>query len=687
MRLAIVLVCAVSAGALFAQDRLPTYPGYEQYAKMRGQIAGSVVRASIQPVWAEDGKSVLYRKNGEWVKFDFASKREMPTEAPAARSAPNGTRGAQGFPARGRQFRQITSPDGKQLAKSEDRNVWLANADGSNMRQITTEGDAANRIKLGIASWVYGEELNVRNALWFSPDSKKLAFYRFDESQVLDYYLTDKQIPVQSGLDVEPYPKAGAPNPIADLIVYDVASGKSMKLDCRDGLPFTNDVVGHYVYEVRWSPDGKELYFNRTNRRQNVMEWVAANPETGKCRVVIREEWLPSWTDNSPNITWLNDHRFIWQSERTGFSNLYLYETSGKLTKQLTNHPFEASQIVKVDEKSGWVFYMARSGDNPHLMQLHKVKLDGTGEKRLTDPKFSHSVSISDDNKYFADTYETHDQPPAVRLVDTDGRVVSELMKSDDSKFVSLGLKRAELFKYPAADGKTECYGILMKPSNFDPTKKYPLLVSVYAGPESGMVRERFITPDADTELGFLVAYFDGRGTAGRGKKFKDEVYEKLGVVEIDDQAAGVKYLAQRPYVDGSRVGIEGTSYGGYASLMCLVRHPETFAAACASSSVSDWRNYDTIYTERYMWIPQENASGYDAGSAMKYARNLKGDLMLFYGTADNNVHPSNTLQFIAALGGSKRIEVQVGPDLGHSGLNHDRAMEFFIESLILRRK
>jgi dipeptidyl-peptidase-4 len=244
------------------------------------------------------------------------------------------------------------------------------------------------------------------------------------------------------------------------------------------------------------------------------------------------------------------------------------------------------------------------------------------------------------------------------------------------------------LIKYKAADGATDLYGMLHFPSTFDPAKKYPLLVSVYAGPETNGARESFATPMPLTEYGFLVATLDSRSAAGRGKRALDAIYQKLGVTEIDDQAAGVKSLWMRPYVDKNRVGIFGTSYGGYASAMALLRHPDVFQAASAASAVTSWHHYDTIYTERYMWIPQENKEGYEAGSAMNYAKNLRGRLMIYYGTADNNVHPNNSMQLIQALQqAGKSFDVQVGPDRGHSGINMDRMMEFFIENLNQRRE
>jgi len=244
------------------------------------------------------------------------------------------------------------------------------------------------------------------------------------------------------------------------------------------------------------------------------------------------------------------------------------------------------------------------------------------------------------------------------------------------------------LIKYKAADGVTELHGLLHFPSNFDPTKKYPLLVSVYAGPATNDAKETFTLPSTLTEYGFLYATLDSRSAAGRGKRFLDAIYLKLGVPDIDDQAAGVKTLGQRPYVDKNRVGIFGTSYGGYASALAILRYPDVFQAASASSPPTSWYHYDTIYTERYMWIPQENKEGYEAGNATNFADKLKGRLMIYYGTADNNVHPNNSMQLIQALQkAGKSFEVQVGPDQGHSGLRSERMMEFFIENLVMNER
>jgi dipeptidyl-peptidase-4 len=681
---ALVLGAALLPAAAPAQDRLRTMPGYDRYTRVAPLIGGAVRSGALRVVWVDSGRAVAFQRDGKWLRYDIATRATMEAAPPALNGGP-----PLGFPGRrperGRQFDAATSPDGALTAVYRDRNVYVRSADGKE-RPLTADGSTATRVKYGVASWVYGEELDQTTAMWWAPTGQRLAYYRFDESGVPDYFLQLDQTQLQDKLDVEAYPKAGVPNPVVDLFVYDVATGKATRIDVRDGQPFADSVVGHYVYHVAWTPDGREITFNRTNRRQNVMELAACAPDTGKCRVVVREAWPASWVENNPEMRWLADgRRFIWASERTGFRNLYLYDISGKLLATLTNHPYEVQSVVQVDERAGVLYYTARSGDNHMKLQLHRVGLDGKGDRRITDPAFNHQVSIAPDGRHFVDVAQTHDRAPATRLLDADGKVLAELATSDLSRFDELGLKRVELFTFTAADGVTQLHGLLHKPSNFDSTKTYPVLVSVYGGPATNGASETFTTPHPYTELGFLVVTLDARSAAGRGKKFLDAIYQKLGVTEIDDMAAGVKALRARPYVDGSRVGIFGTSYGGYASAMALLRHPDVFQAASAMSPVTDWRNYDTIYTERYMWTPQGNRAGYDAGSAMTYADSLRGRLMLYYGTADNNVHPANSLQLIAALQRARKsFDVQVGPDRGHTALTGDRMLEFFIQSLVL---
>ncbi|HSM47855.1 MAG TPA: DPP IV N-terminal domain-containing protein, partial [Draconibacterium sp.] len=538
-----------------AQQWIKEMPGYERYKEIAPQIRSSVKPGQISVKWADDGKSFDYNFDGKKYQFDLKKKKAVELgeaereESPMARyRRMYGNR-----PQRGRQYTFADAPNGKNKAVYRDGNVYITNTNGDKELAVTNEGSESKRIKFGSATWVYGEELNQTTAMWWSPDSKKLAFYSFDLTNVRDYYLQYKQTEIYDSLEVEPYTKVGAINPVVGLMIYDLESKKTVTVDVRDGKPMTDDVLGHYVYDIKWSPDGTELLFHRTNRRQNVMEWTAANPETGKCRVVVREEWLPSYTTNSPDFQFLNDNnRFIWTTERTGFKNYLLYDLNGNLLATITNHPFEVAGIVKVDEKAGHLYYMARSGDNHMKLQLHRVKLDGTGDIRLTDPTYNHSVDISPDGKYFIDVAQTHNIPPFTQLLDSKGQSVSKLADSDLTNFNQLGLKKVEAFTFTSVDGKTQLHGLLHFPSNFDPSKKYPLLVSNYGGPETNEFRETFVYPNALTEYGFLVASIDGRNVGGKGKVVMDQIYGKLGYAEMEDFAEGVKSLYNRPYFDKS---------------------------------------------------------------------------------------------------------------------------------------
>lgn len=683
---AFAVAFSVAATAAHGQQRLKTMRNYERYELMTREATNAVKLGSLSVTWKDGGHAFEFTQDGKRYRYDIESRQRSAagtgTNTPA--SERGGRRQRLEAPARGRQFTSVMSPDAKHKAFYKDRNVWLSDTNGSNSVAITTDGSDKTRVKFGSASWVYGEELYQSTAMWWSSNSQKLAFYRFDESKVPDYFLTLRETRIQNTLYTEPYAKAGGTNPLVDILIYDIESKQSVAVDVRSGQPFTDEAVGHYVYAVSWSADNRELIFHRTDRRQKIMELCAADASTGKCRVIIREEWQPSWTENLPTFRFLKDgRRFIWSSERTGWKNFYLYNLDGQLLAPLTRHKFEASSIAHVDEDRGLIYYLARSGDNPMKSQLHRVSLDGSGDVRLTDPAFHHTVDMAPDGRHFVDVAQTHNTPPVTRLFTGDGKVLDELATSDMSRFKRLGMHTVELLTFKAADGKTDLYGMLHKPSSFNRWTKYPLLVSVYAGPETTGARETFQMPSPSTELGFLVASFDSRSASGRGKRFLDSVYTNFGQVEIDDQAAGVRSLHNRWYVAEKRVGIYGTSYGGTASAMCLFRYPDVFQAACASSGVTDWRNYDTIYTERYMGLLAENRRAYTAGSVLTYATNLTGRLMIFYGTADDNVHPSNSLQLIDALQKAKKsFDVQIGPDAGHAGLNRDRMLEFFIDTL-----
>jgi dipeptidyl-peptidase-4 len=508
---------------------------------------------------------------------------------------------------------------------------------------------------------VYGEELDQNTAMWWSPDSKRIAYYDFDETPVKDYYL----LAGLSGLRTRPvsggYPKPGDPNPVAKLEIYDLASGTRTPVDVGPS-------ADQYVYGVRWSPKGDALLWFRAPRRQDVVELMVTDPATGASRALITER-QDSWQENSPTIRFLEDgSRFLWESESNGHSNWELWDLKKGRLARLTDDSWVAESIVEVDERAGWVYYMARSSPTSICSQLHRARLDGSARERLTRGDLHHSsVHVAPDHSCFVSTCEFVDVAPSAALRSMDGRDLATLTKPVPDSLAKQGLEKPEFIRCLAADGTTELYGILWKPPGFDPSKRYPLVVDAYGGPLIATVSPRFAGVDPDVGRGVLVARVDNRGTPGRGKAFEAATYLKLGGPDVDDQAAFVAELSKRPYVDGDRVAICGHSYGGYMALLAALRHPETFQVAVAGAPPTDWRQYDTIYTERVMRTPQENEAGYDAGSAIKLAGTLKGRVLLLHGMMDDNVHVANTFALADAWqSGNIPFEMQIFPRADH---------------------
>lgn len=676
------LLAAALAVPVAAQMRLPGYEASNVFAANRDLAARSraILTRGGGGRWAE-GHVYFIQEGNQWRAINAKTgKSELRAQAPAVNSGTPQPR-VGGQPARGRQRAVVTSPDGQRVARYADGNITLEM--GGQKIAITTAGDLTKRIKFGTASWVYGEELEQRDAMGFSPDGEFLWYYGFDESAVKDFFTLLNQRTPQVLVESEAYPKPGNPNPTVNLYVYSVQTGKSVTVASRPGA--FDDGIGHYLLAINWSPDGKSLIFTRMNRRQNEREVCAADPRTGLVRVIDREVNPAGWVEyDFPRM--VVGKRWLATSEDTGYANLYWIDIEKGQRTAVTRHDFDVYRVVKVDEARQQIWYVGAGGNAPYRHQLYRIGFDGKGGKRLTDPAFHHAIELAEDGQGFVDTYETADQAPRVVLRNGEGAEVEKIKESDTSPADKAGVKPTEFITFSSLDGKVKLNGRIHFPPDFDPKKKYPVLIEVYGGPLPvgwSLPAETYTPSKPLASYGFIVAEFIGRGTNGRGRDFRQAINEKLGIVEIDDQAAGAKYLTTLPYVDSTKIAIEGTSYGGYASLMCLLRYPDLFAAACSQSMVSDWRNYDTTYTERYMGLLPANDAAYRAGSAMTYAGQLKGALMIYYGTADDNTHPVNSLQVIAALQrAGKSFEVQVGPDAGHSGLGQARMLEFFIERM-----
>ncbi|MFQ3677372.1 MAG: DPP IV N-terminal domain-containing protein, partial [Fimbriimonadaceae bacterium] len=517
-----------------------------RYDRARADLEATIVRGSVEPKWSADGESFTYVLGGTLFRYDLSGR-----QAVALGKAPRTRKKKPDGPERGRQHAETASPDGRLVARCDGHNVAVFTKRGRLARRVTREGDPDKRLKFGTASWVYGEELGVKEAMWWSPDGNRLAFYRFDESNVTQTFVIRDQVRFIPRLETEAYPKAGTDNPSVGLRVYHLASKTTIVLDTgfRSGLGDPDGAeLAHYIYGVRWSPQGDELLFVRTNRKQNVKEFCAADPTTGACRTLFRDEHPASWVEGSGPVAFFANGgvmagRFLVVSERNGFRNLYVGSMAGGDLVPLTRHRFDVVGLIRLDEEFGWIYYTGRSGTNPYRIQLHRCRFDGRDDERLTDPELSHRVAFSPDGRHFLDVAENLITPPKTLLCAADGSVLSVVAVSDRSRAEGRDLPPVERLELVAADGKTTIYGRLYRPEGFDPGRRYPLIVSVYAGPESGGAGELYEFPHPLTAFGFLVAAVDGRGTSGRGKAFRDAVYEKLGIVEIDDQAAAVRQL------------------------------------------------------------------------------------------------------------------------------------------------
>lgn len=668
-----------------AQEVFSNLPGHERYQQILKSLGPLTAAGRVSNVtWSSDGATLTFQTRDQWQQVDLTSLTMAPWSPPEGEPSPGASgrqrRARTGRPPvpRAEQSPRVPSPDGKRIAIYRDFNVTIepfrdpadrdpaddtmsageadsdqapndatrprdSNQPVDEIIQVTTSG--SEYFRYGTACWVYGEELDQDSAMWWSPDGTKLAFYEIDERHLQDYYLTTDNVELYTDLQVVRYPKAGMDNPIAGLLIFDLASRQTLRVDVGGDRQ-------QYVYDVRFTPCGTHLLFNRTNRRQDRLEVMAADVTTGQTRLVVTEN-QPTWQENRPLLRFLEDgQRFIWETERTGWRQFELRQLDGSLLHPLSPvEPYPVEAIVQLDEPAGLLYYSAYSDSNPLNAHLHRVRLDGTQPSRLTGKPLHHSAfHIAPDNRWFIATYEAIDTPPVTALFNDRGEEVLELARGTSEQAEALGLVAPELFSFTAADGHTQLQGVLHKPAGFDPSRKYPLVISVYGGPGSRGLSNRYDPAKPHCEFGFLIATVANRGTTGRGKAFESATYMKLGTVDIQDQADGVRWLSQRPYVDASRVGIFGHSYGGYMSALALLRYPDLFHVGVAGAPVTDWKNYDTIYTERYMRTPDENLDGYRDGSCLTYVSQLKGRLLLLHGLVDDNVHPSNTWQLADAL-------------------------------------
>ena len=577
---------------------------------------------------------------------------------------------SQGGPQQQAQF----SPDGSRVAFVRGGNLFVADPAAGSERQLTFDG-RFNHIINGLPDWVYEEEFSFARAFAWSPDGRKIAYLRFDESRVKQYNMNR----FAGGLYPEnytfKYPKAGEQNSVVELYCCDAADGSAVRMD-------TGEQTDQYIPRLFWTPTG-QLGFYRLNRLQNHFEVLLCD-SSGASRVVYdeRNDRYVERVDGR-TVTFLPDgDRFVVRSERDGFMHLYLYSVSEGLLGRITSGEWEVTELLGIEGDR--VYYLSTE-TSPLRRDLYTVRLDGRGKRRLTGGDGTYRIAPSRGFRYFISYFSNVRTPNRVTLHRSDGRLVRTLEDNAAlrTKLDELQVPVKEFFRFATSEG-VELNGYMVRPNGFDSSRRYPVLMTQYSGPGSQQAADRWTIgwEDVLVQQGYIVACVDGRGTGFRGEEFKKCTYGELGKYETVDQIEAARYLASLPYVDPDRIGIYGWSYGGFMALNCILKGNDVFRAAIAVAPVTSWRFYDTIYTEIYNGLPQDNPSGYDDNSPIHFADRLKGKLLIAHGTGDDNVHIQNTYEMITKLVEyDKPFELYVYPDRNHGmGPSRHHLMERCIE-------
>jgi len=575
------------------------------------------------------------------------------------------------------------SPDGRYVSFVRGHNLWLVNVADGKERVLTQNG--REEIRKGELDWVYPEELEIKTAYWWSPDSSTVAYLEMDERKVSQYPLVSFSS-YDGDAEMERYPVAGGANPVVRVLVTSVNGGEPRVMD-------TGAETDMYVPRVNWLNDSKHLAIQRLNRQQTVLEVLIAESDSGKSRVVLTEK-DQYWINVSDDLYFLKDgKRFLWSSERSGYRHPYVYGLDGKQLAQLTKGDWEVSTVEAVDDSKGIVYFTATE-KSPLERQLYRVNLDGSGFTRVTKDDGTHHVNIAPNAAAFVDTYSNSMTPPRQDLLRADGSRIATINENKVAELAEYHLSPVEFLTVKSHDGMP-LNAMMIKPVGFDPAKKYPVLVYTYGGPHAQVVLNAwggstFLWHELLAQKGYIIFALDNRGSAGRGHFFEEPIHFRLGAQEMSDQRDGAAYLKSLPYVDANRIGIWGWSYGGHMTLHAMFEDPEDFKVGFAGGPVTDWYYYDTIYTERYLGLPQKNEESYQESSPVKNANNLKGKLLIAHGTGDDNVHFANTLSVIDKLiEAGKYVEVMAFPGRGHSVSDPparrvlmQRVTQFFLDNL-----
>jgi len=585
----------------------------------------------------------------------------------------------------GKQRLASFSPDGSKIGFIRNNNLFIKNLTSNTKTQITKDG-LYNNIINGTTDWVYEEEFGFTRAFFWSPNGKKIAFYKFDESNVKEFCFSKYG-------DLYPeeykykYPKAGEDNSIVNIFTYDITSGKTVKMDI-------GEETDQYIPRIKWTNNNEILSIQRMNRLQNKLEILFADPKNGESKVIYTET-NKYYIDITDHLTFLDDNEhFLFTSEKDGYYHIYLYKMNGELVKQLTKGNWVITDLIGFDEKKQIVYYTSAES-SPLNRDIYSVDLKGNKNK-LSSCKGTNKARFSSDYKYFINTFSDANTPSVITVNKANGKQIRVL--EDNSKLLKTikeyNFSKKEFLTITTSEN-VELNAWKILPPNFDKEKQYPVLFTIYGGPGSQTVKNSWgsdLWEQMLAQKGIIVVSVDNRGTGARGEEFKKMTYMQLGKYETIDQIEAAKYLSSLDYIDANRIGIFGWSYGGYMSTLCMTKGSDYFSTGIAVAPVTNWRYYDNIYTERFMRTPQENANGYDDNSPINHVDKLKGNFLLIHGTADDNVHVQNSIDLVTALvAANKQFEMQLYPNSNHgiyTGKNtrmhlYKRMTDFLLSNLL----
>jgi dipeptidyl-peptidase-4 len=548
--------------------------------------------------------------------------------------------------AQGHEEEATFSPNGQFVAFVRANNLYIVDIASQRERAITTDG--ADDLLNGKLDWVYQEEIYGRGrfrAYWWSPDSTRLAFLQINERPVPKYTVTD-HIPYRPRLETDGYPKAGDPNPTVKLATARVAGGSPEWADLSKYAP-----TEFLIVDVDWSPDSSHVAFQVQDREQTWLDLNLASPSTGEVRTVLRET-TKAWVNNLGSPVWLKDGTFLWLSERSGFKHLYHYKTDGAQVRQVTNGPWEIRTFYGVEASSGSIYFSAAER-SPTGVDIYRARLDGTGLTRVSQSPGTHRATFNPSFSHYVDSWSDINTPSQVRLHKADGSEARVLDANAVKALADYRLSKPEFLQVTTRDGFV-MEAMMIKPPDFNPSRRYPVFQHTYAGPGAQQVVNRwggqaFMFHQLLAQHGFIVWVVDNRSASGKGVESQWPIYQRLGELELRDLEDGLAWLKQQPYVDPSRIILEGWSYGGFMTSYALT-HSTSFAGGIVGAPVTDWRNYDSIYTERYMKMPQNNPEGYAATAPARNAEKVRGRMLLLHGLTDDNVHVQNSVQLAYEL-------------------------------------